>query len=152
MAEKLKLWSSKFFVRDGDKMIDITSAAQGKSSTLPCGATQQTFPYPGTAYRFDPVIFHGETLEFEINEAEKQLLSLMKLPTTIDGCHMILNRRNKNVTCHKKLTFDFICCHGRKMSSVKDSDFGTGRVGKLHAVTQKVKRTKTKGTVAKGKY
>jgi hypothetical protein len=37
------------------------------------------------------------------------------------------------------------------MPSVKESDFGTGRVGKLHAVTQKVKRTKTKGTVVKGK-
>jgi hypothetical protein len=66
-------------------MIDISSAAQGKSSTVPCGATQQTIPYPGTAYRFDPVIFHGETTKFDINEAEKQLLSLMKLPTTI-GC------------------------------------------------------------------
>ncbi len=49
-------------------MIDISSAAQGKSSTVPCGATQQTFSYPGTAYRFDPVIFHGETTEFDIND------------------------------------------------------------------------------------
>ena len=48
--------------------------------------------------------------------------------------------------------FYFICSHGRKMPSVKDSDFGTGRVGKLHAVAQKVKCTKTKGTVMKGKY
>jgi hypothetical protein len=38
------------------------------------------------------------------------------------------------------------------MPSVKESDFGTGRVGKLHAVTQTVKRTKTKGTLVKGKY
>ncbi len=60
MAEKLKLLSSKFFVRDGDEMIDFSSAAQGKSFAVPCGATQQTFIYPGTAYRFDPVIFHGE--------------------------------------------------------------------------------------------
>ncbi len=134
MAEKLKLLSSKFFVRDGDELIDISSAAQGQSSTVPCGATQQTFPYPGTAYRFDPVIFNGETTKFDINEAEKQLLSLMKLHTTIDGCHMILNRWNKTVTCHRKCTFGFICSHGRKMPSVKESDFGTGRVGKLHAV------------------
>jgi hypothetical protein len=38
------------------------------------------------------------------------------------------------------------------MPSVKESDFGTGRVGKLHAVSQTVKRTETKGTVVKGKY
>ncbi len=109
-------------------------------------------PYPGTAYRFDLVIFHGETTKFDINKAEKQLLSLMKLPTTIDGCHMILNQQNKTLTCHRKLTFDFIWSHGRKMPSVKESDFGTGRVGKLHAVNQKVKRTKPKGSVMKGKY
>jgi hypothetical protein len=46
MAEKLKFWPSKYFVRDGDEMIDITSAAKGTSSTVPCNATQQTFPYP----------------------------------------------------------------------------------------------------------
>ena len=74
MAEKLIFWSSKFLVIDSDEMIDISSAAQGTSSTVPCGAIQQTFPYPGTAYRFDLVIFHGETTEFDIYEAEKQLL------------------------------------------------------------------------------
>ncbi len=44
MAEKLKFWSPKFFVKDGDKMIDTSSAAQGKLSTVPCGPTHQTFP------------------------------------------------------------------------------------------------------------
>jgi hypothetical protein len=67
------------FVRDGDEMIDISSAAEEKLSTVPCGATQQTFTYPGTAYRIDPVIFYCDTTEFDINEAVKQLLSLMKL-------------------------------------------------------------------------
>jgi hypothetical protein len=38
------------------------------------------------------------------------------------------------------------------MPSIKESDFGIGRVGKLHAVTQTVKSTKSKGTVVKGKY
>jgi hypothetical protein len=104
MAEKLKYWSLELFVRDGDEMIDISSAAQEKSSTVPCDSTQQTFPYPGIAYRFDPVIFHGDITEFDINEAEKQLLSLVKLPTTIDECHIILNQWNKNITCHRKLT------------------------------------------------
>jgi hypothetical protein len=114
MAEKLKFWPFKFLVRDGDEMIDISSAAQGTSSTVPCCATQQTFPYPGIVYRFDPVIFHGNNTEFDINEAEKQLLLLMKLPTTIDRCHMILNQCNKTATCNRKLRFDFICSHGRK--------------------------------------
>jgi hypothetical protein len=105
-----------------------------------------------TAFRFNLVIFHAENTEFDINEVEKQLPSLMKLPTTIDGCHMIPNQQKKPATCHRILTFDFICSHGRKMPSVKESDFGTGRVGKLHAVTQTMKYMKTKGAVVKGKY
>jgi hypothetical protein len=67
MAEKLKFWSSKVLARDGDEMIDISSASQGKSYTVPSGATQQTFPYAGTAYRFHQVISHGENTEFDIN-------------------------------------------------------------------------------------
>jgi hypothetical protein len=98
------------------------------------------------------VIFHGENTEFDINEAEKQLLSLIKLHTTIDGCHMILKQQKKTATSQRKLTFDFICSHGRKIPSKYKSDFGTGRVGKLHAVTQTVKHLKTKGTVVEGKY
>ncbi len=46
----------------------------------------------------------------------------------------------------------FICSHGRKIPTVKDCDFGPGKVGKLHAVTQKVKHAKTKGIVVKVKY
>ncbi len=45
------------FVRDDNERIDISSAAQGPLSTVPCGATQQTFLYPGTAYRFDPLVY-----------------------------------------------------------------------------------------------
>jgi hypothetical protein len=67
-------------VRDGDKTIDISSAAQGPLSTVPCGATQQTFPYSGSAYRFGLLIFHSDTTEFDVNGAEKQLLALMKYP------------------------------------------------------------------------
>jgi hypothetical protein len=73
---KIKLWSSKFFVRDSDEMIDISSAAQGKSPTVPCGATQQAFPFPGTAYRFDPLTFHGENADFDINETADEVTHL----------------------------------------------------------------------------
>jgi hypothetical protein len=38
------------------------------------------------------------------------------------------------------------------MPTVKDSDFGPGRVGKLHVSSQNVKHTKIKGAVVKGKH
>jgi hypothetical protein len=48
LAEKLKFWSSKFIVKEGDVMIDISLATKGMPSTVPKGAQQQTLPYPGT--------------------------------------------------------------------------------------------------------
>jgi hypothetical protein len=73
-------------------MIDISLAAKGMSSTVPEGAQQQTFLYPGTVYWFDPFIFHGHNTEFDINEAEKQLYGMMKLLSTVDGCTLLSKR------------------------------------------------------------
>jgi hypothetical protein len=58
LAEKLKFWTSKFVVREGDVMIDISLATKGMPSTVPEGTQQHKFPYPGTFYRFDPSIFY----------------------------------------------------------------------------------------------
>jgi hypothetical protein len=68
LAEQLKFWSSKFVVTEGDVMIDISLAAKGMSSTVPIGAQQQTLPYPGTFYRFDPCIFHGQNTELDLRQ------------------------------------------------------------------------------------
>jgi hypothetical protein len=91
LYEQLKFWSSKFVVTEGDVMIDISLAAKGMSSTVPVGAQQHTLPYPGTFYRFDPCIFHGQKTELDLDQAENLNLvenwfyALMKLPSTIDG-------------------------------------------------------------------
>jgi hypothetical protein len=96
LAEQLKLWSSKFVVAEGDVMIDISSAAKGMSSTVPIGAQQQTLPYPGTFYPFDPCIFHGQNTELDLDQTENlnlvenRLYALMKLPSTVDGCTIVI--------------------------------------------------------------
>jgi hypothetical protein len=96
LAKKLKFWTSKFVVREGYVMIDISSAAKGMSSTVPEGTHQHTLPYPGTFYRFDPSIFHGQNTELDldqaenINQVENRLYALMKLPSTIDGCMLVM--------------------------------------------------------------
>jgi hypothetical protein len=65
-------------VRDGDQMIDISSAAHGTSSTVPHSTTQIIFPFPGTAYRFDPSIIHWNDTKYDVNDAKEKLLSKMK--------------------------------------------------------------------------
>jgi hypothetical protein len=102
LAEKLKFWSSKLVVREGYLIIDIFLAAKGMSSTVPKGAQQQTFPYPETVFLSDPFIFHGQNTEFYINEAEKQLFAMMKLPSTSDGCMLVIKQRDLKELCHRR--------------------------------------------------
>jgi hypothetical protein len=89
-------------VGDGDLMINISSAPWGSLSTVPYGAQQQTFPYPGTVYQFDPFIIQGKNTEFDLNEAEKQLYAMMKLPATVDRCTLVIKQCDKKATCHRK--------------------------------------------------
>ncbi len=62
LAEKLKFWSSKFVVREGDVMIDISSAAKGMSSTVLEGTQQHMLPYLGTSTGLTPPFSMGRIL------------------------------------------------------------------------------------------
>ncbi len=88
-------------------MIDISSATQGSLSTVPFSAQQQTFPYPGAVYQFDPFTIHGKNTEFDVNEAEKQLYAMIKSPSTFDGCTLVIKQCDKKATCHRKWAWTF---------------------------------------------
>jgi hypothetical protein len=96
LTEQLKFWSSELIVTEGDVMIDISLAAKGMSSTVSVGAQQQTLPNPGTFYWFDPCIFHGQNTELDLDQAENlnlvenRLYALMKLPSTVDECTIVM--------------------------------------------------------------
>jgi hypothetical protein len=85
----LKFWTSKFTVRDGNQLIDVSSAARGTSSTIPIGSTRQHFPYSSTMYQFDPIQFNNPDQEFDIDVAEANLFALMKSPHAVDGCKLL---------------------------------------------------------------
>jgi hypothetical protein len=89
LSDKLKFWTSKFTVRDNNQLIDVSSAACGSSSTIPIFSTQQNFPYERTVYQFDLMLFYNPNQEFDIDDAEAKLFSLMKSPHAIDGCKLV---------------------------------------------------------------
>ncbi len=60
LSDQLKFWTSKFTVRDGDQLIDVSSAARGADSIIPIGSTRQHFPYTGTVYHL--IQFYSITL------------------------------------------------------------------------------------------
>jgi hypothetical protein len=145
-------------VREGDVMIDISLAIKGMSSTVPEGAQQKTLPYPGTFYRFNRCIFHGQDTELDINEAENLnqmenwLYAIMKLPSTVDGCTLVIKQSNLKDTCHSRRSWTFICSHGVIMRDIQDSHFGPNSVGKLNVSVQSVKHKNSKGAAIKDNY
>ena len=139
-------------------MIGISSITKGLPSTVPKGAQQQMFPYPGAFYWFDPCICHGQDTELDLNETENlnqvenRLYALMKLPSTVDGCTMVMKRRSLKVTCHRRWSWTFICSHGMIMRDIQDSHFGPNSVGKLNVSVQSVKHKNSKGAAIRGNY
>jgi hypothetical protein len=151
LSAQLIFWQSKFTIIDGDQMIYVSSAACGESSTIPVGATLQTFPYPGTVYQLDPLIFQPDedNKEFDLDDAEVKLHSLMKSPYTytVDGCKLIRHRVDKFATCRRKRCWYFICSHGKVMHQIDESHFAPHSVGKLNVTYQHAKKKKSKASL-----
>jgi hypothetical protein len=128
----------------------VSSAACGPSYTISIGSTQHHFPYTGTMYQFDPILFHNPDEEFDIDVAEVELFALMKSPHAIDGCELVRHQVDKAITCIYKRSWTFICSHGKVMRNIDESHFGPDSVGKINVVYQNAKRTKSKRSI-KGK-
>ncbi len=136
LSDKLKFWTSKFTVRDGNQLIDVSSAACGPSFTIPTGSTRQHFPYTGTMYQFDPILYHNPDEEFDIDVAEAKLFALMKSPHAIDGCKLVRHQVDKAITCNSKRSWTFICSLRNVMRNIDESHFGPDSVGKINVVYQ----------------
>ena len=84
-------------MKDGNKYIDVSSAARGSKSTIPLGATQQSISYPGTKYQFHSQLFcHSNFSESDVNvnDVEEFFFKMINSPETIGGCKMIRKRSN----------------------------------------------------------
>jgi hypothetical protein len=102
-------------------------------------------PYPGTFYQFDPCIFHEN-----LNQVENLLYALMKLPSTVDGCTLVMEQRSLKVTCHRRWLWKLLCSHGMIMREIQDSHFGPNSVGKLNVSVQSIKHNNSKGAAIRG--
>jgi hypothetical protein len=144
LSDQFKFWTSKFTVSDGNQLIDVSSAACDPSSTIPIGSTRHQFPYAGTMYQFDPILFHNPDQEFDIDDAEAKLFALMKSPHAVDRCKLVRHRVDKAVTCDHKRSWTFICSHGKVMTNINESHFGPDSVGEINITYQNAKKTKSK--------
>jgi hypothetical protein len=76
----------------------------------------------------------------------------MKLPSTVDGCTIVMKQCSLKVTCHRRQSWTFLCSHGMIMREIQDSHFGPNYVGKLNVSLQSIKHNNSKGVSIRGNY
>jgi hypothetical protein len=148
LAELTNNWSSTIIIPQGDAFLNISSAAQGKLSVTPDGATNQPNVYPKgqspSLYRFDPDIF-GE------NDWPK-LKGMLSKVGCVSGCKLTTQFSHPSYFPSKqshlrKATYCLSCTHAIKGRFSGSSIFNDDDVGPINVVTEQIKRTKTKGSL-----
>jgi hypothetical protein len=98
LVDEIHEWSSTILLPDGDKSIDISSAAMSRASVTQANATKQPDLYPkgraASVYHFDWDIYDEN--------------SCMKLKSTLtqvgcaSGCRLVLHYTDQKQTLHPK--------------------------------------------------
>jgi hypothetical protein len=127
----------------GNKLLDISSVAQGPESIIPCGIHSQKLPYPQTSYCFD-------VNQFFTIDSENKMISMIKSPNTINGCKLVTNMSDAMPSNYRKKTWTFVCSHGKVMKVMDDFQFHPDNVGKSNVSIQHLKHTKSKGSAMRG--
>jgi hypothetical protein len=98
LIEENHVWSSTILLPDGDRCIDISSAAMGMTSVTPADATMQPDVHPNSraasVYRFDPDIY-GEN-------SWMQLKSTLTQVCFVSGCRLVLRYTDQRHTLYWK--------------------------------------------------
>jgi hypothetical protein len=147
LAEQANIWSSTITIPQGDKYLDISSAAMGKLSTTPTGASNQPLTFPkgksASVYRFDPEIFNENSWP--------KLKKMLTKVGCVSGCRLTVSHADTRKTCNCLAAYTLRCTHGYLFRNKGASTFEEGDVGPSNVVTEFIKRVKTKGAT-KGKF
>ena len=144
----LTKWSSTICIptSESGKLLDITSAAKGNSSSTPLGATNQPTRYPtgknGSFYMFDPALYHGP-------DSWDDLKGMLCKTGCVSGCK-ISTRHTRQETSSRKKSYTLACQQFRTYESRATITFTPGSVGPTNVIGQKMKRHKAR--TSKGKW
>ncbi len=139
----MNIWSPTIKIPQGDEYLDISSAAMGKISTTPIGASNQPFTFPkgkcASVYRFDPQIFNENSWP--------KLKDMLTKVGCVSGCRLTVSHVDSRKLCHRLAVYTLRCTHGRVYQNKGASTFEEGDVGPSNVVTEFIKRVKTKGAM-----
>jgi hypothetical protein len=101
LVEQMNVWSSTITIPQGDEYLDISSAAMGKLSTTPIGASNQPLAFPkgksASVYQFDPQIFNENSWPM--------LKDMLTKVGCVSGCRLAVSHVALRKTC-KRLARD----------------------------------------------
>jgi hypothetical protein len=140
-VEEYHVWSLTILLPDGDRCIDISSAAMGTASVTPSNATKQPDVYPtgraASVYRFDPDIYGKFFLV--------QLKSTLTQVGFVSGCRLVLCYTDQRPTLHQKACYELWCSHRSLFQNNGSSNYLSDNVGPCNVVTEHLKGVKTSG-------
>ena len=123
---------STILLPDGDKCIDISSAAMGMASVTPVNAIKQPDLYPkgraASVYCFDPDIY-GENSWMQLKSTVTQVGS-------VGGCRLVLGYTDQRQTLHWKACYKLWCSHRLLFQNNGSSNYLSDNVGPCNVVTE----------------
>ncbi len=141
LVEENHVWSSTILLPDGDRCIDISSAAMGTASVTPSNATKQPDIYlkerAASVYCFDPDIY-GKI-------SWMQLKSSLTQVGCVRGCRLVLCYMDQRPTLHWKACSKLWCSHRWSFQNNGSSNYLSDNVGPCNVVTEHLKCVKTSG-------
>jgi hypothetical protein len=142
----MNVWSSTITIPQGNEYLDISSAAMGKLSTTPIGASNQPVTFPkvksASVYCFDPKIFNENSWPM--------LKDMLTKVECVSGRRLMVSHVAITKTCNCLATYTLRCTHETVYQNSGASTFKEGYVGPSNVATEFIKHVKTKGAM-KGK-
>jgi hypothetical protein len=132
LVEETHEGSSTILLPDGDKCIDISSAAMGTASVTSANATKQPDVYwtgrAASVYCFDSDIYDENSW--------MQLKSTLTQVGCVSGCILVLRYMEQRQTLHQKACYEFWCSHRSLFQNNGSSNYLSDNVGPCNVVTE----------------
>ena len=140
----LRNWTQTLSVIHDGVSIDISSAANGKLSTILVGApkTSQLRLPSDSRYRFDSLQFKGLA---QLNSIRRLILG----PSFCPGCQMV-SSHHTSTSPHRQGTWHFACSKHRVSRNDNTTHFSPGHITIKNIKQQTLKRKKTSGSTHAG--
>jgi hypothetical protein len=146
LVDETHEWSPTILLPDGDKCIDISSAAMDTASVTLANATKQPDVYlkgrAASVYCFD--------LDINNENSWMKLKSTLTQVGCVSGCRLVLRYTDQRQTLHWKACYKLWCSCRLLFQNNGSSNYLSDNVGPSNVVTEHLKHVKTFG-VLKGK-